>query len=472
MPRVGLVPSLVFCNPGGTAVFAPKVAKPQTRAPEGSTSKLAPWRSALDRLGHDPVKQALFLQRSVVPAQLSQKCAACGDEERQQLQTKPTGAPVAAGSEALGVVHEVLRMPGQPLDAEMRAFFEGRFGYDFSRVRIRSDERAAKSAEAVNARAYTVGNDIVFGAGEWSPHSDAGKRLLAHELTHVVQQTESRQSPAVQREAGDLSRDTPSPTTAAPDASARLLRVIEGIESAYTAAQRDLAEGETDPQVQEYGQTLRTMLERMKAVAGGDDEALKQQVLAGFTAKQIERAEGQAKETAGSAPASRPGPAGLAMKSLEVGSPRDAAEVEADKVADLVMSGARVPSILARPRRLGAGGILSRQLGPQLVAAGSGILVADAEVAPETGPPGWVVGGVIALAALAVIGVGLLMSSASNVADTGIMEEARTLIAAGKASDICQALAILMATTSDSARKLKIKATQKAMGCRHSRWNK
>ena len=85
------------------------------------------------------------------------------------------------------------------------------------------------------------------------------------------------------------------------------------------------------------------------------------------------------------------------------------------------------------------------------------------------GPPGWVVGGLVllAIAGLTIVA----MSSAGNVADTGIMAEARAMIAAGTATDICDALAKLMAAASDSARKLKIKATQKAMGCRHSRWS-
>jgi hypothetical protein len=86
------------------------------------------------------------------------------------------------------IVHEVLRSPGQPLDAAARAFFEPRFGHDFSQVRVHADGRAAESARAVNAFAYTVGRDVVFGAGQYGPHTHHGKRLLAHELTHVVQQ--------------------------------------------------------------------------------------------------------------------------------------------------------------------------------------------------------------------------------------------------------------------------------------------
>jgi hypothetical protein len=86
------------------------------------------------------------------------------------------------------IVHEVLRSRGQPLDAETREFMEPRFGHDFSRVRVHTDERAAESARAVNALAYTVGRELVFGDGLYSPGTEAGTRLLAHELAHVVQQ--------------------------------------------------------------------------------------------------------------------------------------------------------------------------------------------------------------------------------------------------------------------------------------------
>lgn len=86
------------------------------------------------------------------------------------------------------IVHDVLSSPGQPLDASTRTFMEPRFGYDFSQVRVHTDKRAAESARAVNALAYTVGRDVVFGEGEYEPGTSMGRRLLAHELTHVVQQ--------------------------------------------------------------------------------------------------------------------------------------------------------------------------------------------------------------------------------------------------------------------------------------------
>jgi len=95
------------------------------------------------------------------------------------------------GSDVPPIVHEVLRSPGDPLDATTRAFIESRFGHDFSSVRVHAGERAARSARVVNALAYTVGRDVVFGTGQYMPASHAGARLLAHELAHVVQQDAS-----------------------------------------------------------------------------------------------------------------------------------------------------------------------------------------------------------------------------------------------------------------------------------------
>jgi hypothetical protein len=82
----------------------------------------------------------------------------------------------------------VLSCPGQPLDAATRAFFEPRFGHDFRNVRIHATAEAGRSAAVVNAHAYSVGNHLVFGVGRYETATLAGKRLLAHELTHVMQQ--------------------------------------------------------------------------------------------------------------------------------------------------------------------------------------------------------------------------------------------------------------------------------------------
>ena len=86
------------------------------------------------------------------------------------------------------IVHDVLNSAGRPLDAATRQFMEPRFGHDFSNVRIHTGSQAAESARAVNALAYTVGHNVVFGSGQYAPATQAGRQLLAHELAHAVQQ--------------------------------------------------------------------------------------------------------------------------------------------------------------------------------------------------------------------------------------------------------------------------------------------
>lgn len=101
------------------------------------------------------------------------------------------------------LVDEVLALPGEPLEAGLRAQMESRFGHDFGKVRVHRDGKAAASATAVQARAYTVGQDVVMGNGQFSPDTRRGRRLLAHELAHVVQQSRgcgaSAGAPIVQR---------------------------------------------------------------------------------------------------------------------------------------------------------------------------------------------------------------------------------------------------------------------------------
>ena len=106
------------------------------------------------------------------------------------LQRKATGTMIESieNDAAPPIVDEVLRSPGQPLNTATRAFMEPRFGYDFSQVRVHFGAAAEQSAREVNADAYTVGSNIVFGAGQFAPRTHEGRRLLAHELTHVVQQ--------------------------------------------------------------------------------------------------------------------------------------------------------------------------------------------------------------------------------------------------------------------------------------------
>lgn len=90
--------------------------------------------------------------------------------------------------EAPAIVHDVIQSQGRPLDASTQQFMQSRFGYDFRQVRIHSDPQAAKSAQAINTQAYTVGRDVVFGGAQYQPGTNSERYLLAHELAHVVQQ--------------------------------------------------------------------------------------------------------------------------------------------------------------------------------------------------------------------------------------------------------------------------------------------
>ncbi len=96
-------------------------------------------------------------------------------------------------SEADPIVHDVLRSSGQPLGAATRASMEASFGYDFSAIRIHADPNAGRAAQSVGAHAFALGSDIVFAPGRYQPETRAGRLLLAHELTHAVQQGTSRQ---------------------------------------------------------------------------------------------------------------------------------------------------------------------------------------------------------------------------------------------------------------------------------------
>lgn len=112
-------------------------------------------------------------------------CAECG-QRPINLRRK---APQPGRTDAVpAIVHEVLQAPGRPLEPATRAVMEPHLGHDFSSVLLHTDAKANESARAVHASAYTVGRNIVFGAGQYAPATQAGKQLLAHELTHVVQQ--------------------------------------------------------------------------------------------------------------------------------------------------------------------------------------------------------------------------------------------------------------------------------------------
>jgi hypothetical protein len=140
-----------------------------------------------------PVHSNLLQRKCACGSKLgpSSECEECRKQRESKTLHRTTGQPSSLtdhSSEVPPIVHEVLRSPGQPLDAATRAFMEPRLGHDFSSVRVHSDARAADSAQAVNACAYTIGSQIVFDRSRYAPETLEGRRLLVHELVHVVQQ--------------------------------------------------------------------------------------------------------------------------------------------------------------------------------------------------------------------------------------------------------------------------------------------
>ncbi|MCX6243086.1 MAG: DUF4157 domain-containing protein [Bacteroidetes bacterium] len=144
--------------------------------------------------------------------------------DQQTLQRKNEEG-VDAGTEASSTIKDVLKSTGEPLDKGTRDFFEPRFKYDFSNVRVHQDRAAAESAQTINALAYTSGSHIVFSNGQFSTQAESGKRLLGHELAHVVQQ----------QSAGKIMR------TPAPD-----VKTISGL-SSYDESTRKKITYQSDP---------------------------------------------------------------------------------------------------------------------------------------------------------------------------------------------------------------------------------
>jgi|GEM_PF-5092643 len=132
---------------------------------------------------HSPIASA---QNPSIPA-VQRLCNDCEDKRQPSTRADPQQLPATTSSMIQG-----MRGGGKPLSNNARNFFEPRFGMDFHQVRVHTDSIAEKTAQAINAKAFTSGQDIVFNSGEFAPETDQGKRLLAHELTHVVQQGKAR----------------------------------------------------------------------------------------------------------------------------------------------------------------------------------------------------------------------------------------------------------------------------------------
>ncbi len=149
---------------------------------------------------------------------VQRKCKECEvkdklqrEEDEENVEVQPKKNINGAGNIAPPGVTRVLRSPGRALDSSVRSFMEPRFRHNFSQVRVHTNDDAADSAKSINAKAYTSGNNIVFGEGQYKPESTSGKNLIAHELTHTIQQNSGS---SIRRAAVDYQiRDLP-PNTA------------------------------------------------------------------------------------------------------------------------------------------------------------------------------------------------------------------------------------------------------------------
>jgi len=165
-----------------------------------------------------PVDSPRERQAGHAANQVTQSCTAT---------TPGSGGQLAAPR----IVHDVLREGGVPLDKGSREFFEPRFRHDFSAVRVHIGKAAAASARSIHAQAYTAGNHVVFGEGQFWPGSGMGRELLTHELAHVVQDQAQGESGAVQRrvEMRDVGRGEFSGFARLPELIDRLNAVANGL---------------------------------------------------------------------------------------------------------------------------------------------------------------------------------------------------------------------------------------------------
>ena len=141
-----------------------------------------------DPLGANPTRiqrSCANCRKGLEQSRIQRLCSKC-EEELHRKPSEPLSSPEIPSSVQAQI--NGLRSGGEPLPETVRTFFEPRFGRDFGDVRIHSGPSAARAAQSISARAYTLGRDMVFGSGQYQPDSIEGKRLLAHELTHVVQQ--------------------------------------------------------------------------------------------------------------------------------------------------------------------------------------------------------------------------------------------------------------------------------------------
>ncbi|MFX0202898.1 MAG: DUF4157 domain-containing protein [Candidatus Hodarchaeota archaeon] len=168
-------------------MFAKREIKQQIRGPALISQKRTSVRADSARPARNSLESTHFLQRNLGNSYLQ----SLAENRKTVLRKAVTNGKLI---EIPPIVHNVLRSPGQPLAPSIRYYFEPRFGHDFSNVRVHADDHAALSVASFNTRAYTVGNHIAFGPGQFMPSTSKGRELLFHELIHVTQNQEDNRS--------------------------------------------------------------------------------------------------------------------------------------------------------------------------------------------------------------------------------------------------------------------------------------
>lgn len=190
-------------NNKGGSFFSPAVIQPKLKVNEPGDMYEQEADAMADKVMRMTERQGLppFFPPAAgngISRLVQRKCAACEHEEKE-VQRKESGQPV---SDQVSTTLSGIKGGGQPLQHETRSWMEDRFGADFGGVKIHTGTQAVQLSRDLNAQAFTHGSDIYFNEGKFNPSSDSGKHLLAHELTHVIQQNGPGPTGTVQRACG------------------------------------------------------------------------------------------------------------------------------------------------------------------------------------------------------------------------------------------------------------------------------
>ncbi|CAG0933352.1 hypothetical protein TFLX_03018 [Thermoflexales bacterium] len=257
-----------------------------TELPTGATPALNPLKPAAESAPQPLQEVSAPAAEALLPSQVvteedhiqrveSRPLDTTSGEEDETLRALSAGHQAGPISSDLEQRIQAMRSSGQPLPASERAFFEPRLGRDLSQVRVHADSEAAALSRQVSARAFTLGHDIAFGPGEYAPGSTAGRHLLAHELTHVVQQTGA---PATQVQRAGPSNGAPA-TGEQPSLLDQLKAKLEALlDSIRGTADREASgiEGQANSEgmgVQGESQTRATGVESEAITRGAEVES-------------------------------------------------------------------------------------------------------------------------------------------------------------------------------------------------------